>query len=521
MAIRSTINSHRNSCRFPQNATVTLNHVRKRTEETMTSLANNNSGILSDTVTVAGPNAGESGDGVRVSIPEGVEKTASDGETSSSEQLKDETNIPHLSYAQIFRLFLFEFGIHAWGGPIAQIALLKDKLVIRDKWISVSRYNRAYGIYQMIPGPEAAELCMYFGSLAGGWFGGFLAGLGFLLPGFILMLALSYLYTLGTVENPYFTASFIALKPVAAAMVVRAVHKIADHSFISSKTNAFDNALLFLAFLSALQSVLRINFFITLGVLGIFYMLWSRRFYWIAAALIVLQYVGFILYVVFKGFPSPVSIALGITPTPDLGNLFALGLVAGSLSFGGAYTAIPFVQAEAVIRGAWLSEKVFLDGIALANVLPAPLVIFSTFIGFQGGQVHGGLGTAFAGAILMTVGIFIPCFLLTLMGHRLLEKLANNTFLSSFFEGITAAIVGIIGISAADLAKSAILIHPNTLVSVNRVSSNTPLDSGVYSSLSAIIFLMALGALYTFKHRLISIMLIATAALAGQILFLF
>lgn len=166
--------------------------------------------------------------------------------------------------------------------------------------------------------------------------------------------------------------------------------------------------------------------FISLGFYGIWYNLIARRIWIPAAILWVMQYVGFALYVVFRGFPSPVALALGISQTPSLINLFVLGLVAGSLSFGGAYTAIPFVQVEAVLKGGWLPQSVFIDCIAIGNILPAPLVIFATFVGFQGGLREGGLGTAFAGAVVTTLGMFFPCFLFTIAGHSLLEKLVRN-----------------------------------------------------------------------------------------------
>ena len=151
------------------------------------------------------------------------------------------------------------------------------------------------------------------------------------------------------------------------------------------------------------------------------------RRYWVpAAVLFILQYAGYALYVVFHGVPSPVSLALGIAKTPALINVFVLGLVAGTLSFGGAYTAIPFVQVEAVLKGAWLQQHVFIDCIAVGNVLPAPLVIFATFVGFQGGLADGGLGKAFAGAVVITLGMFFPCFAFTIAGHSLLEKLVQS-----------------------------------------------------------------------------------------------
>lgn len=163
-----------------------------------------------------------------------------------------------------------------------------------------------------------------------------------------------------------------------------------------------------------------------MGVYGIINAFYCRRWYILAGFVFVLQYVGFALYVVFKGIPSPVSFALGIAPNPDPAHLFALGLVAGSLSFGGAYTSIPVIQAEAVILGQWLPQRVFLDCIAIGNILPAPLVIFVTFVGFQGGFSYGGVGYAFAGAILITIGMFMPCFIFTIAGHDLLEKLVRN-----------------------------------------------------------------------------------------------
>jgi chromate transport protein ChrA len=152
----------------------------------------------------------------------------------------------------------------------------------------------------------------------------------------------------------------------------------------------------------------------------------ARRYWPVAGLLFVLQYVGYALYVVFRGVPSPLSLALGIARTPDLAHLFVLGLVAGSLSFGGAYTSIPFVQAEAVVLGGWLPQQVFIDCIAIGNILPAPLVIFATFVGFQGGYVHGGLGYAFAGATVITIGMLSPCFIFTIIGHHVLETLVRN-----------------------------------------------------------------------------------------------
>ncbi|KAG0277841.1 hypothetical protein BGZ97_009828, partial [Linnemannia gamsii] len=289
-------------------------------------------------------------------------------------EFEDFTNLPqNLTLLQIFRIFLLDFGLHAWGGSVAQIALLKTELVQKRRWITIARFNRVYAVYQMLPGPEAAEICMFFGCLVGGRWGGIVAGLGFILPGFLAMVLLSYLYTVAGLENIYFNASFRALQPVVAAMVLKAVFQIGEHSFISNKTKQFNKVLFILAILSALQSALRINYFITLGVFGVVNNFYARGWRYAAGIVMLLNYIGYIVYVVFKGVPSPSALALGVAAIPDMPHLLALGLVAGSLSFGGAYTSIPFIQAEAVVLGGWLAKQTFLDGIALGNIIPAPL----------------------------------------------------------------------------------------------------------------------------------------------------
>ena len=263
----------------------------------------------------------------------------------------------------------------------------------------------------------------------------------------------------------------------------------------------------------------------------------ARRYWPIAGALFILQYVVYALYVVFRGFPSPLALALGIARTPDLSHLFVLGLVAGSLSFGGAYTAIPFIQAEAVVLGGWLPQQVFIDCIAIGNILPAPLVIFATFVGFQGGYIHGGIGYAFAGATVITLGMFFPCFAFTIIGHHVLEKLVHNKvchiyplcftflifsppfapcqFLGAFFDGICGSIVGVIAIVAVQILGESVgstgRTKPTTVDGAVVVTS--------HDAVAAVLYLLALSALYRFTHKYTSIVLVLSGALAGQFLF--
>lgn len=144
------------------------------------------------------------------------------GENSAS-GLEDNSKVPRLPLLKLFWFFFFNFGLFAWGGPVAQIALIQERLVIQDEWITLERFQRVFAVYQVLPGPEAAELCMFFGCLSAGRLGGIVAGLAFILPGFMLMLLASYLYSLAGLENLYFNASFKALQPIVAAMV-RSAH---------------------------------------------------------------------------------------------------------------------------------------------------------------------------------------------------------------------------------------------------------------------------------------------------------
>ncbi|KAI9883266.1 MAG: glutamine-dependent NAD(+) synthetase [Watsoniomyces obsoletus] len=446
------------------------------------------------------------------------------------DELQDNSQVPRLGLWKLFWFFFYNFGLYAWGGPVAQIALIKQRLVVEDRWITLRRFQKVFAVYQILPGPEAAELCMFFGCLSAGRIGGIVAGLAFMLPGFVLMLLASYVYVQVGLTNEYVGASFRALQPVVAALVgkpdpcsstiVKACHKIAEHTFLDHATKKTNPWLVGMAIMTAVNSALRINIFISLAVFGVINTFlvqkgrFRRVFLALAAVTFALIYVGYGLVVAYRGVPKPVSLALGIARTPSVVHLFVLGLVAGSLSFGGAYTAIPFVQVEAVLLGKWLPQNVFIDCIAIANVLPAPLVIFATFVGFVGGYRDGGYGQAFAGAVVITVGIFFPCFLFTIAGHSLLEKLIRNRYLTAFFDGLCGAVIGVIAVIAAEIMKAAVGGNPP-----ESDSDPARIKRANQTGLAAVICVLALMVLYKFSHRLTVILLVIVAAIAGQYFF--
>jgi chromate transporter len=274
--------------------------------------------------------------------------------------------------------------------------------------------------------------------LAGGRVGAFLAGLAFMLPGFVLMLALSWFYVAYGVSSLLFSALLLGFQPAVMALIVRAIHRIGIHALT-------DRWLWLIAVVSAVLHWLGVNFLIVLLLGGLTYSVIRGVLPRIpgAAALF------FLTPPLMQASGLPLAVPGGL-------DLFLSGLRAGLLTFGGAYTAIPFLQHDAVVVGGWMTNAQFLDGIALSGILPAPLIIFSTFIGFLGG--------GFAGAFLITAGIFLPSFLFTLLGHSVLERAVENRSLHTFLDGVTAGVIGLITVVAIELFPTAVSGVPGYLI---------------------------------------------------------
>lgn len=354
-----------------------------------------------------------------------------------------EVKIPPQSYINIFLRFL-KFGFLAWGGPVAQIAMIRQELVEEEKWISAEKFNRVLSVYQALPGPEAHELCVYFGMITGGRVGALLAGLGFMFPGFVLMLILSWFYIVYGINSPLFQSVFMGMQPAVAALIVRAVHRIGSHAL---QKNTW---LWGIAILAGLAQILKINFLVTLLIAGFIYALARGEQKYLAFILTI----GFLAWLTFVGFagiqatPSLSGPAVALTKPASLLTLFWSGLKSGLLTFGGAYTVIPFLQHDAVQVGRWMTNSQFLDGLALSGLLPAPLIIFSTFVGYIGGGLWG--------AILITIAIFAPAFAFTMIGHDYLERLVNHQAAHAFLDGVTAGVVGLISVTALGILSDTV-----------------------------------------------------------------
>ena len=242
----------------------------------------------------------------------------------------------------IFRRFL-KFGLLAWGGPVAQIGMISRECVEEEGWVSNETFRKTLAVYQVLPGPEAHELCVYFGLIRGGRIGGLVAGLGFMLPGFLLMLGLSALYVSFGLSQE-FADFFFGLQAAVGALVAVAIIRM-SRNFID------DVPLAVIAVASFLFSLLvGLNFLLVLVLSGLAYEAWRWRGLLSGGA----------------GSFSPIPLAIAVVAAGSTGlvlsvEVFFEGLKAGLLTFGGAYTVIPFLQEAAVDSRGWVTEEQFLD----------------------------------------------------------------------------------------------------------------------------------------------------------------
>ncbi len=333
----------------------------------------------------------------------------------------------------------------SFGGPAAQIALMHRVIVDEKKWIDEQRFLHALNFCHLLPGPEAQQLATYIGWLLHGVRGGLVAGLLFILPGVVTIMALSWVYVLYGNLAPVAAALF-GLKAAVLAIVAQALVRVAGRALKSGWQRLVATvAFLLLFFLQAPFPLVILG----AGVVG-----WRMSRSSSAPA---------------QSVPSPVSAGLLVRNTlpwlliwlvPVGALVIALGphatfsqiatffSAAATVTFGGAYAVLAYVGQQAVEHYGWLRPGEMLDGLGLAETTPGPLIMVLQFVGFLAAYRDPGLlhpllaGTL--GGLLATFVTFAPCFLWIFAGAPFIERLRGSPRLSGALSGITAAVVGVI-----------------------------------------------------------------------------
>jgi chromate transporter len=362
--------------------------------------------------------------------------------------------------------FWFKLGWISFGGTAGHIALMHDFLVDKKKWISNSRFFHALSLCMLLPGPEAQQLAIYIGQQLHGKKGGVIAGVLFVLPSMLILLILSVIYvSFGNL--PWIYSLFNGLKPAVIALIIIALFRVANKS-LKSRLHYFIAALAFLCiFIFNVSLLLIIVATIAIAVI-IHYLrpqlllgdqqtneqeLADEKDYYINKTTarqkktfrwkdLVVQLTVFLLLWLF-----PLVCCLIFLPGGSFWQKLILFFTQTAFfTIGGSYTVLPYVAQFAVGKFAWLSKLQMIDGFALAETTPGPLIIVVGFVGFMAGYNHFHASLLMASiALLVTVFYtFLPCFLYIFAGEPLIERSHGNDTIGAILKLVTAAVVGVI-----------------------------------------------------------------------------
>ncbi|WP_288379586.1 chromate efflux transporter [uncultured Massilia sp.] len=366
-------------------------------------------------------------------------------------------------------LYWLKLGFISFGGPAGQIALMHADLVERRRWISEGRFLHALNYCMLLPGPEATQLAVYIGWLLHRTWGGILAGLLFILPSLLLLIGLSWIY-LAWGHLPVVAGILAGIKPAVVAIVVAAAWRIGRRALRNALLCAVA-ALAFLAIVLGLPFPLIVLGAALIGMAG--GRLAPHRFQPGGAAPGERRDYGpalidddtptpgharFTLRGLFTAGAIGIGLALAIWLLLAAvygvdGTLARMGWFftkAALMTFGGAYAVLPYVVQGAVEHYGWLSAPQMIDGLALGETTPGPLIMIVAFVGFVGGWTHALFGPAalplagVAGALAAALFTFLPSFVFILAGGPLVESGRGNVRLTAPLTAISAAVVGVI-----------------------------------------------------------------------------
>jgi chromate transporter len=383
--------------------------------------------------------------------------------------------------SELIRLFL-RLGFTAFGGPAAHIAMFRDEVVTRRQWMTDQHFMDLLGVTNLIPGPNSTEMAIHIGYERAGWRGLIATGVCFILPAALIVGVLAALYVqFGT--TPQAEGLLYGVKPVVIAVVAQAIYGLVSKALKSWLLRGAAVVVVVLALLG-------VNEIPLLFGTGIIVMLLLNVDKWrnaSQAAPIGVLGIPFMFQAVATSAIAPLSLT----------TLFLTFLKIGSVLYGSGYVLLSFLQTDFVQGLGWLTQKQLLDAVAVGQFTPGPVFTTATFVGYIASDGTGAtLGVA--GAIVATLGIFLPSFVFVWLSRPLLKLLRTSSWLSGFLDGVNAAALALMAAVLVRLTQAAIVDVPTIVIAV--VSAIALIRFKINSTWlmvgGAIVGLVAYGILY-------------------------
>jgi chromate transporter len=338
-------------------------------------------------------------------------------------------------------LLFLRLGTIAFGGPAAHIAMMEEEVVERRRWLSRERFLDLLGATNLIPGPNSTEMAIHIGYLRAGWPGLLTSGACFIFPAAILVWAAAWAYVrFGAL--PEAEAILYGVKPVIIAVVLQALLRL-------TKTALKTKTLIALSILAAAANVLGMNELLVLFLVGLLTALahWTTHHGGAEVKS---------LWLPLLSVPSAKALGGASVVAFGLGPLFLFFFKVGSVLFGSGYVLLAFLRADLVENWGWMTEGQLLDAIAVSQVTPGPVFTAATFIGYLMGGTQG--------AVVATLGIFIPAFFFVAVSGPLVKRIRRSPVAGAFLDGVVAASLALMAVVTWQLGRSALVDLPTVLL---------------------------------------------------------
>jgi len=337
-------------------------------------------------------------------------------------------------------LYFLKLGTIGFGGPVALVGYMHRDLVEKRKWITEDDYREGLALSQLAPGPLAAQLGIYIGFVHHRLLGATLAGLAFVLPSFLMVLALGAIYV-HYQGISWMQAVFYGVGAAVIGIIAVSAYKLTKRSI------GKDYYLWFIYLIAAVTTVITEDENIWLFIAG-------GIFYWLVKSSFSLKrQAGNTIQLVF-----PALLQINAGAEGKLTEIFFFFTKAGAFVFGSGLAIVPFLYGGVVKEFGWLNEQEFMDAVAVAMITPGPVVITVGFIGY--------LAAGFTGASVAAFATFFPCYLLTVIPAPYFKKYGKRPGIKAFVDGITAAAIGAIAGAVIVLGKRSIQDLPTALICI-------------------------------------------------------